>query len=263
MSSSLFSVLLSHGAGKGEAPSTVGLRTLCSFSSTREAAIRRRPTPASSLGRARARAPPQLVLCSVQTVSVIVQDEGVDAVPVKVLNCDTISQVKEKIIDQVYRTQPCSRWPKADSVVLGEPRPWRLGSVPRGAGSAGGVGGGEREASPVGWDGVPGAGLCPPTEWRPGSTAQILSDLDLTSQREGRWRRVNTLMHYNVSGARGGPVEGGVEQALTSLFPRSGTEPLSSCPRWGSPSSPRTASRTCLGSVSPFSLSGPFWPLRT
>ncbi|XP_045434668.1 plexin-B2 isoform X1 [Pipistrellus kuhlii] len=87
------------------------------------------------------------------TVSVIVQDEGVDAIPVKVLNCDTISQVKEKIIDQVYRTQPCSRWPKADSVVL---------------------------------------------EWRPGSTAQILSDLDLTSQRDGRWKRVNTLMHYNV-----------------------------------------------------------------
>nr|XP_031319391.1 plexin-B2 [Camelus dromedarius] len=87
------------------------------------------------------------------TVNVIVQDEGVDAIPVKVLNCDTISQVKEKIIDQVYRTQPCSRWPKADSVVL---------------------------------------------EWRPGSTAQILSDLDLTSQREGRWRRINTLMHYNV-----------------------------------------------------------------
>lgn len=87
------------------------------------------------------------------TVSVIVQDEGADAIPVKVLNCDTISQVKEKIIDQVYRTQPCSRWPKADSVVL---------------------------------------------EWRPGSTAQILSDLDLTSQREGRWKRINTLMHYNV-----------------------------------------------------------------
>lgn len=58
-----------------------------------------------------------------QTVSVIVQDEGVDAIPVKVLNCDTISQVKEKIIDQVYRTQPCSRWPKADSVVLGEQGP--------------------------------------------------------------------------------------------------------------------------------------------
>ncbi|XP_006888079.1 PREDICTED: plexin-B2 [Elephantulus edwardii] len=87
------------------------------------------------------------------TVSVILQDEGVDAIPVKVLNCDTISQVKEKIIDQVYRTQPCSRWPKAESVVL---------------------------------------------EWRPGSTAQTLSDLDLTSQRDGRWKRINTLMHYNV-----------------------------------------------------------------
>ncbi|XP_074871427.1 plexin-B2 isoform X2 [Carettochelys insculpta] len=87
------------------------------------------------------------------TVNVYVQDGGSDPVPVKVLNCDTISQVKEKIIDQVYRNLPCSQWPKADSVVL---------------------------------------------EWRPGSTAQILSDLDLTSQRDGRWKRINTLMHYNV-----------------------------------------------------------------
>lgn len=48
-----------------------------------------------------------------------VQDGGTDSIPVKVLNCDTISQVKEKIIDQVYRNLPCSQWPKADSVVLG------------------------------------------------------------------------------------------------------------------------------------------------
>lgn len=44
--------------------------------------------------------------------------------------------------------------------------------------------------------------LSPPTfttEWRPGSTGQILSDLDLTSQKEGRWKRINTLAHYNVS----------------------------------------------------------------
>ncbi|XP_025936353.1 plexin-B2 isoform X2 [Apteryx rowi] len=87
------------------------------------------------------------------TVNVYVQDGGTDSIPVKVLNCDTISQVKEKIIDQVYRNLPCSQWPKADSVVL---------------------------------------------EWRPGSTAQILSDLDLTSQKDGRWKRINTLMHYNV-----------------------------------------------------------------
>uniref|UniRef100_A0A8D2LM27 Plexin B2 n=1 Tax=Varanus komodoensis TaxID=61221 RepID=A0A8D2LM27_VARKO len=87
------------------------------------------------------------------TVNVIVQDEGTESVPVKVLNCDTISQVKEKIIDQVYRNLPYSQWPKPDSVVL---------------------------------------------EWRPGSTAQILSDLDVTSQKDGRWKRINTLMHYNV-----------------------------------------------------------------
>ena len=39
---------------------------------------------------------------------------------VKVLNCDTISQVKEKIIEQVYRNLPYSQRPKVDSVTLGE-----------------------------------------------------------------------------------------------------------------------------------------------
>lgn len=120
-------------------------------------------------------------------MSVIVQDEGVDAIPVKVLNCDTISQVKEKIIDQVYRTQPCSCWPRPDSVVLGECAHHPLDATLRGV------------ATPEG----PRSLLCPPTEWRPGSTAQILSDLDLTSQRDGRWKRINTLMHYNVSVRRG------------------------------------------------------------
>lgn len=147
-----------------------------------------------------------------QTVSVIVQDEGADAVPVKVLNCDTISQVKEKIIDQVYRTQPCSRWPKADSVVLGEQGPHVPSSVPWGRVLPWGPWVGrwvEGQQEGAGW-GVAGFQElgCVLPEWRPGSTAQILSDLDLTSQREGRWKRVNTLMHYNVSAggwAGGGP----------------------------------------------------------
>ncbi|XP_068168450.1 plexin-B2b [Antennarius striatus] len=90
---------------------------------------------------------------SVLTLQVLVQDEGPDETSVKVLNCDTISQVKEKIIEQVYRNLPYSQRPKVDSVTL---------------------------------------------EWRPGSTGQILSDLDLTSQKEGRWKRINTLAHYNV-----------------------------------------------------------------
>uniref|UniRef100_A0AAZ3R529 Sema domain-containing protein n=1 Tax=Oncorhynchus tshawytscha TaxID=74940 RepID=A0AAZ3R529_ONCTS len=88
----------------------------------------------------------------VLTLQVLVHGEGPDVTPVKVLNCDTISQVKEKIIEQVYRNLPYSQRPKVDSVAL---------------------------------------------EWRPGSTGQILSDMDLTSQKEGRWKRLNTLAHYN------------------------------------------------------------------
>lgn len=60
-----------------------------------------------------------LKFLTLQTVNVIVQDEGTESTPVKVLNCDTISQVKEKIIEQVYRNLPYSQWPKSDSVVLG------------------------------------------------------------------------------------------------------------------------------------------------
>nr|XP_029132141.1 plexin-B2-like [Labrus bergylta] len=90
---------------------------------------------------------------SVLTLQVLVHGEGPDVTPVKVLNCDSITQVKEKIIDQVYRNLPYSQRPKVESVAL---------------------------------------------EWRPGSTGQILSDLDLTSQKEGRWKKLNTLAHYNV-----------------------------------------------------------------
>lgn len=50
----------------------------------------------------------------------LVQDEGPDVTSVKVLNCDTISQVKEKIIEQVYRNLPYSQRPKVDSVTLGK-----------------------------------------------------------------------------------------------------------------------------------------------
>ncbi|XP_078091809.1 plexin-B2-like [Mustelus asterias] len=87
------------------------------------------------------------------TLNVTVQEDAGEFMPVKVLSCDSITQVKEKILDQVYRNIPFSQRPKLDSVVL---------------------------------------------EWRPGSTGQILSDLDVTSEREGKWRRLNTLKHYNV-----------------------------------------------------------------
>lgn len=41
-------------------------------------------------------------------------------VQVKVLNCDTISQVKEKILDAIYKNVPYSHRPKASDMDLGK-----------------------------------------------------------------------------------------------------------------------------------------------
>lgn len=61
-----------------------------------------------------------MCVCVCQTLQVLVHGEGPDVTPVKVLSCDTISQVKEKIIEQVYRNLPYSQRPKVDGVTLGE-----------------------------------------------------------------------------------------------------------------------------------------------
>lgn len=115
-------------------------------------------------------------------------------VSAKVLDCDTITQVKEKILDQVYKGTSYSHRPHADSVDLGE--------------------------------NVYTYHLCPfyvsfilfllklymsltlhvvfivPwafPEWRSGVAGHlILSDEDLTSVVQGNWKRLNTLQHYKV-----------------------------------------------------------------
>ncbi|KAM9523943.1 plexin-A2-like [Salvelinus alpinus] len=75
--------------------------------------------------------------------------------PVKVLNCDTITQVKEKILDAVCRNMHFSQRPRAADMDL---------------------------------------------EWRQGRTARVvLQDEDITTKIEGDWKRLNTLMHYQVS----------------------------------------------------------------
>uniref|UniRef100_A0A5F9DDX2 Plexin A4 n=1 Tax=Oryctolagus cuniculus TaxID=9986 RepID=A0A5F9DDX2_RABIT len=48
-------------------------------------------------------------------------------VPVKILNCDTITQVKEKILDAIFKNVPCSHRPKAADMDL----EWRQGSGAR------------------------------------------------------------------------------------------------------------------------------------
>lgn len=47
-------------------------------------------------------------------------NENSPELPVKVLNCDTITQVKEKILDAVYKNMPYSQRPRAADMDLGE-----------------------------------------------------------------------------------------------------------------------------------------------
>lgn len=56
-----------------------------------------------------------------QTLSCVNPDnENSPEIPVKVLNCDTITQVKEKILDAVYKNMPYSQRPRAADMDLGE-----------------------------------------------------------------------------------------------------------------------------------------------
>ncbi|XP_072521525.1 plexin-A2-like [Salminus brasiliensis] len=82
-------------------------------------------------------------------------NENSAEIPVKVLNCDTITQVKEKILDAVYKNIPYSQRPRAVDMDL---------------------------------------------EWRQGRTARVvLQDEDITTKIENDWKRLNTLVHYQVS----------------------------------------------------------------
>lgn len=46
-------------------------------------------------------------------------DINTENVPVKVLDCDTISQVKEKCLDTIYRATPYSQRPRKEDLDLG------------------------------------------------------------------------------------------------------------------------------------------------
>ncbi|XP_068125873.1 plexin-A2 isoform X3 [Hyperolius riggenbachi] len=81
-------------------------------------------------------------------------NENSPEIPVKALNCDTITQVKEKILDAMYKNVPFSQRPRAIDMDL---------------------------------------------EWRQGRIARVvLQDEDITTKIEGDWKRLNTLMHYQV-----------------------------------------------------------------
>lgn len=70
------------------------------------------PVPPSSVS---------LAIPDPQTLSCVNPDnENSPEIPVKVLNCDTITQVKEKILDAVYKNMPYSQRPRAADMDLGE-----------------------------------------------------------------------------------------------------------------------------------------------
>lgn len=48
------------------------------------------------------------------------EHENAAEVTVKCLNCDTITQVKEKLLDAVYKGSPYSQRPKASDMDLGK-----------------------------------------------------------------------------------------------------------------------------------------------
>ncbi|XP_076468728.1 plexin-A2-like isoform X2 [Babylonia areolata] len=95
--------------------------------------------------------------------------------PVKVLDCDTISQVKEKILDAIYKNAPFSSRPlkeELDLVMFDHPPEW--------------IGADKSRVHPR---------IFPN---RGNANRLALHDEDGTSKLEGDCRRINTLAHYQV-----------------------------------------------------------------
>ncbi|KAK7493969.1 hypothetical protein BaRGS_00014851 [Batillaria attramentaria] len=94
--------------------------------------------------------------------------------PVKVLDCDTISQVKEKILDAIYKNAPFSSRPpkeELDLVLFDHPPEWICADKSQ----------------------------IPPKMFPNRETKRlVLHDEDGTSKVEGDCRRINTLAHYQV-----------------------------------------------------------------
>ena len=56
---------------------------------------------------------------AVQVVEGVVETDSGEEVPIKLLDCDSVTQSKEKILDALYKNVPVSRRPQLTSVDLG------------------------------------------------------------------------------------------------------------------------------------------------
>ncbi|XP_071961330.1 plexin-A1-like [Antedon mediterranea] len=89
------------------------------------------------------------------TLVVVLSDEDGEQIEVKVLTCDSISQVKMRFLDAMYKNSNHSDRPMISEVDL---------------------------------------------EWRNGKNGHlVLHDKDATSQRSGRWQKINTLGDFGVT----------------------------------------------------------------
>ncbi|XP_076344644.1 plexin-B-like isoform X2 [Tachypleus tridentatus] len=95
------------------------------------------------------------------TVTVhIVQTDQMEKLQLQVNDCDTVSQVKSKVLDALYKNIPFSRRPSVHDVDL----------------------------------------VLHLSEWKPGNGGRLtLADEDLTTKTTNGWRRINTLRHYGVT----------------------------------------------------------------
>lgn len=122
-------------------------------------------------------------------------EELEEKIQCRVLDCDTISQVKHKILDALYRHTPFSLRPAVYEVDLGKGV-----SLPSKYLKLKTLGKGNLLINLSVF----------PAEWRQlrgGSV--ILSDEDATSKIINGWKKLNTLAHYGVK-----------ESAVMSLVPR-------------------------------------------
>ena len=53
-----------------------------------------------------------------QSVEGVVEPESGDDIPIKMLDCDSITQAKEKVIDTLYKNCPASKRPQLTEVDL-------------------------------------------------------------------------------------------------------------------------------------------------
>lgn len=68
-------------------------------------------------------------LSAFQNINVSFQGFGMDSVIVRVMNTDTIGQLKEKILEAFYKNLPFSQWPQEEDVDLGKESPSMVKSI--------------------------------------------------------------------------------------------------------------------------------------